>query len=500
MNIAGSDFFDLDATIQEELKSQIAQLEKRLKEVAVELEKEKSEKSKLLKQCEILGSANDRMVELKEIQDSEVLRWKRKCEEIEERLQKHDWNSDGFAEPKISKVEQKQPANEEEIEELKNTIKELTIDNEELQALLNEQRQLRIDAEKSKALSKSDPLEEKIVILENQLSIKASELEIIVAEKQKMIDNLGRTIEEKETLLQELVEKNSQLETSLARLQHRESGYQTEYKIQLEAVVSEKDASISNLKKSLDDANTINENLTTELGILNQNLKDLQFKYQGLEETNRSLQNELDTERQSNNKLQDDLNIEKQNIQSVEQERCLFAEKENEYLLRISEMEKQIIDLQLLQDELQRSLEKGKDELAIWQQKFKQLEITTSQVQEDLSRQQNLNDELKLSYSSKIDTLEKELSFYTQLGSSQQTTESLLEEKDHNIKQLKLTIDDLKKQKLLLDEELHKTQEQLVESQKDYALLEAQLEEKLANAIQELELKWQEQVDERGMM
>lgn len=53
---------------------------------------------------------------------------------------------------------------------------------------------------------------------------------------------------------------------------------------------------------------------------------------------------------------------------------------------------------------------------------------------------------------------------------------------------------------MLLDEELHKTQEQLVESQKDYALLEAQLEEKLANAIQELELKWQEQVDERGMM
>lgn len=92
------EFFDLNDAIQEELKSQITQLEKRIKEITAELEKEKAEKKNILNRVDVLTAANERMLEMKEIQDTEVLRWKRKFEESEEKLQQYEWGSDGFSE------------------------------------------------------------------------------------------------------------------------------------------------------------------------------------------------------------------------------------------------------------------------------------------------------------------------------------------------------------------------------------------------------------------
>lgn len=97
------EFFDLNDTIQEELKSQIGQLEKRIKEISGELEKEKAEKKNILNRVDVLTAANERMLEMKEIQDTEVLRWKRKYEEIDEKLQQYEWGSDGFSERPSSK-------------------------------------------------------------------------------------------------------------------------------------------------------------------------------------------------------------------------------------------------------------------------------------------------------------------------------------------------------------------------------------------------------------
>lgn len=92
------EFFDLNDAIQEELKSQITQLEKRIKELTAELDKERIEKKHILNRVDVLTAANERMLEMKEIQDTEVLRWKRKFEGNEEKLQQYEWGSDGFSE------------------------------------------------------------------------------------------------------------------------------------------------------------------------------------------------------------------------------------------------------------------------------------------------------------------------------------------------------------------------------------------------------------------
>lgn len=92
------DLFDLNDAIQDELKSQIAQLEKKVRELTAELDKEKAEKKNILNRVDVLTAANERMLEMKEIQDTEVLRWKRKYEDVDAKLQQYVWGSDGFSE------------------------------------------------------------------------------------------------------------------------------------------------------------------------------------------------------------------------------------------------------------------------------------------------------------------------------------------------------------------------------------------------------------------
>lgn len=162
------DFFNLDNTIQEELKSQITQLEKNLREISNELEKEKLEKSSILKKVDTLTTANEKLIEIKENQDIELVNVQRQCQEAVHKLEKYEWENDGFttdaspkttsesAEPKAQEAERKYEESRQQVEEIKESLRDLMLDNEELQALLEEQRNLRIEAEnKLKNLSVS---------------------------------------------------------------------------------------------------------------------------------------------------------------------------------------------------------------------------------------------------------------------------------------------------------------------------------------------------------
>lgn len=88
-----TDSSDLDLAIQEELNSQIKALERRLRELKAEQEKESQEKKKLLNRIDVLTAANDRMIELKEKQDIEIDVCKSKIRELNGKLEKlNDWD------------------------------------------------------------------------------------------------------------------------------------------------------------------------------------------------------------------------------------------------------------------------------------------------------------------------------------------------------------------------------------------------------------------------
>lgn len=199
-----SDFPGLDDAIQDEFKLQIENLEKKVKELTADLTKERLEKDNLKKRIDVLTAANERMIEMKERQEVEILSWKQRNRELESKLEQFDWGDDGFEASKPSKKQGTSPSAfgesveqlQQRIQELNETVKELSLDNEELQALLEEQRNLRISAEKPKYLSG-----------EGERESLQSQLNITVEEKKKLQDELNV-----------LIQKNGVLTTELQKL------------------------------------------------------------------------------------------------------------------------------------------------------------------------------------------------------------------------------------------------------------------------------------------
>lgn len=161
LNKKSGGFPDLDDAIRDELKTQVDKLEKKIKDLYVDFEKEKREKDGLLKRLDVLSAANDRMVEMKEKQDIEVMSWQQQNRELQLKFQQLEWGDDAFDSPRKVKEtkddisEENKSELQDKIKELNDVIKDLTLDNEDLQALLEEQRNLRINAEKSKSVELS---------------------------------------------------------------------------------------------------------------------------------------------------------------------------------------------------------------------------------------------------------------------------------------------------------------------------------------------------------
>ncbi|KAG5898639.1 hypothetical protein JTB14_021013 [Gonioctena quinquepunctata] len=182
--------------------------------MGTELDKERMEKNHILKRMDVLVSANEKMVEMKEIQDSEVLRWMRKYEEIEEKLQQYEWGSDGFSEGTKPKQVETDSSRNQNTEELQQIIKELSLDNEELQALLNEQRQLRVEAEKYKISGRSEEefvritseFEEEMKNLQQEIFNKDKEFHVGIEEKNKFLTELQGELKAKEEIINKFEE------------------------------------------------------------------------------------------------------------------------------------------------------------------------------------------------------------------------------------------------------------------------------------------------------
>lgn len=245
------DFFDLNETIQNELKAQVQQLEKKLKDLLAEHDKERLEKSNLLKRVDVLVAANDRLTEMKEIQDSEVLRWQRKYEQAAEKLQEYDWGSDGFGEPKKVASTSSTEDQSAKIKELEDTIKELSLDNEELQALLEEQTSKRVELEKKKSSQNPEEIFELQKINENlhkQLEEIRCQLAQQVSEKEELVQQ-KLVLESRETSNQSLCSELEETRLKLSQVLSEKTDLQTE-KISLEKSLRDAECAICDLEKN----------------------------------------------------------------------------------------------------------------------------------------------------------------------------------------------------------------------------------------------------------
>ncbi|KAF7266452.1 hypothetical protein GWI33_020219 [Rhynchophorus ferrugineus] len=381
-------FFDLNETIQEELKSQIQGLEKKIKEVAQELEKEKAEKANILKKIDVLTSANDRMVEMKEIQDTEVLRWQRKYKEIEEKLQEYEWNNDGFQNERkesTSNIQQptseaQVPATEEhpdhlnKIQELENTIKELSLDNDELQALLEEQTNRRIQVEKNKGSNNSEIEElkrlnetlnanldgEKLKLSEAQFELQSikennqklneelSSIKMVLKSKehddktndlQTELMSLKNNLESQVTLLEE---KN----TVIANLNNQLELYKTEINQSAQRFDSDavaKSQEIESLKLCMSESTQNIENLQSQITQLNNTIGE---KDQTISQLNNLIDNLNSEKLLLENQISENINTKSEELQKLLLEKDSILKELHDKNLQLEDVRKTVVELE----------------------------------------------------------------------------------------------------------------------------------------------------------
>lgn len=142
-------FDDLSAAIEEELKAQVAALEKALQEAKDELKKAAAEKEQLSKKIETLSAASETIAESKTKQEHEVHVWQMRYKELEMKLQSIESGAESPQAPDPSQS-QAQPSQPEtaagcDPSEFEALVKQ----NEELEQALEEYRLKVMSSEKA---------------------------------------------------------------------------------------------------------------------------------------------------------------------------------------------------------------------------------------------------------------------------------------------------------------------------------------------------------------
>ncbi|KAK9730611.1 hypothetical protein QE152_g14361 [Popillia japonica] len=432
---------DLDDAIQDELKSQIKNLEKKIREINTDLDKEKQEKTNLLKRIDTLTASHERMIENKEKQDIEIMSWQQRYREVTAKLEQLEWGDDS---PKhIPKAEtEKLPKDlddSKKIQELSDTIRDLTLDNEELQSLLEEQRNLRIAAEKAKSI---EPMMENMKTEKEYLDI--------LEQKDNLQTHFNSLNEELEKLKQDhanLMNINEDTNQKLNSLSVENNKLQ-------EQVKNTDTIEIEDLKKHIDQLNIEKQGLlddqawnTDAIWELRQNLEQMQ---------NRS--NIFDAEKM---KYEDNI-LQLNNSLKLLNDRIESLKSEN------NDLETKI-----------KELEESKQHLLL---EMQQKDTQCNSLNETLT---DLNVKLK----------NMEEQFVT--IQSQNTTDlnvklKNMEEQFVTIQSQNTSVAQIKDLLLSKEDELANFKEKLQQQEKDY-------EFKLATTVQQLSDEWLQRVDQRGL-
>ncbi|KAK2581659.1 hypothetical protein KPH14_002157 [Odynerus spinipes] len=317
-SVAG--FCELDTAIEEELRSQIAELEKNLKELKEEHKNAIAEKEALLKRIDVIVSANERYMEMKERQDMEVEVLKiqnkdltNKLESMEARFSAQEGVSgEGASEQsramdqpdvavsvesvtsakQLRKRETEDVADvkslcdkyKEELESVKDDMEALATENEQLQHYLEEQKNRISMLESKVAESESDRQESEKARKRND------ELEELLQKSRQeseesrryFEERFGQISEEAVKLEQETRELREKLELSEKKAEHvLDEKAEMEERVRGAKITEEK---LSAVSESLTEVTELLNARVQEVADLKQELQKQYIARQDIEE------------------------------------------------------------------------------------------------------------------------------------------------------------------------------------------------------------------------
>ncbi|KAL0120262.1 hypothetical protein PUN28_008136 [Cardiocondyla obscurior] len=348
-------FFNLDTAIEEELKTQIANLEKALNEIKEEKKNVVAEKEALLKRLDVVVSANERYMEMKEKQDMEIEVLRIQNKELGNKIHSLEWqlqeNTIDTEDVSSQREDQSDPSSyeidktaahsrpqkrsvessddleviskkyKEEIDDLKDELEALAAENEQLQHFLEEQK-----ATMAKDNNNSDELIEKFNALKNQ----NTQLQSALNKSKEEYDALRKQYE------QSLIDANDQV---TAMRQNSEL-----LKSEFTEKIEKSEAEIDYLRKTLEEKNILENNALInseeKLSIANTSLIEvtelLNARVQEVADLKQELQNQYVERQRVEATLQMEIQNSTKELHEKEQEvrtlKQAFSDKEHELI------------------------------------------------------------------------------------------------------------------------------------------------------------------------
>lgn len=331
---------DMDLVIQEELNSQVQRLEAKLKDVNAEREKELHEREGLMKKVDVLASANDRMVESKERQDSQLEMYQLKIRDLSQKLNSlQEWGeSDDRKEQEA--VAQASPSKEnlaelhKKIQQLQDQIKDIQVDYDEAQALLAEER------------ANNKTLEERIEKVntahQNVNDEEVERLSKLLKESSAHRESLDQKVREKDHEIRDLIMKIDALSNESSNIRSILEDLSTQ--IQMKTNENQE------LNQRMQNLATNNDELSRERQLYNDSV-ELNFNQRSTD-----LEQQLQSSVQEHAALHAELQYKNSQIQHLTDkvsELSLESDQSNSLIEALSVKEKQIIELQNRVHELQ---------------------------------------------------------------------------------------------------------------------------------------------------
>ncbi|XP_015600609.1 protein lava lamp isoform X2 [Cephus cinctus] len=269
-------FCDLDSAIEEELKLQIANLEKTLAEVKNELKKMIAEKAALEKRLDVLTAANERLVEMKERQDLDVEVCQIRNKELANKVQSLEWQLQAAAQgsspagaptSRTSEQLREERGDEseavgsetvqkykEELDDLRSEMEALATENEQLQKVLEEHRQQRLTFESNVSAGGVEDMAERNNELQSKLDKLKEEYDLLRKQYEQSLmdanDQITAMRENCEILKSELNAKTEEFEAVLQDRTRISGTEVADLRMQLRTALEEK-AALTNKVESL---------------------------------------------------------------------------------------------------------------------------------------------------------------------------------------------------------------------------------------------------------
>ncbi|KAJ6632671.1 Protein lava lamp [Pseudolycoriella hygida] len=402
---------DLDLAIQEELNNQITILQDRLKEMKSQQDKELLEKQNLQKRVDVLTSANDTMVDLKQRQDSELEMCKTKIRQLAQKIsQLEEWGDDNYSkttdEGKGLGPSVGCDVNvTKEIQMLTKQLNDARTDYEEIQALLEDEKGhnsiledrikklqesllIKIDLEEKTAdlIARVDKLTAENTFLQNdnlsktetisQLEIKINQYKAQINESIATIDVLSQESNNIKTYLDQLkeehrhkIDENNNLsrELNLLNVKNEELSSELE-RMKSAGMFSEgsqfNEQELRAMEEKVQELTATIQYKDAEIGHLNQKVADV-IK----EDQTQSLVQEILNKNFEINNLRSEVNQlrsakdELENNLSIQLTKEIQSQNSADTTVRISELEKVIAELKTEKGEMEHELQVLNDQV-----------------------------------------------------------------------------------------------------------------------------------------